>query len=322
MMRAHWIVFLVGVLSAAANVDAQQTPYPNKPIRLIVPFPAGGPSDVVARVFAEKLSDSFKQAVIVDNRPGAGGSIGTEAAIKAEPDGYTMVLVSAAYAANVALYKPSYDAVADVTPVALIGESGNVVAVHPSVPVNSVDELIAYDKKNPGKLNYGSGGSGGDTHLAAELFNQMAGTHLTHIPYKGTAPAVTDLLAGQIHLIFGNATVIVPHVKSNRLRAIAVTTARRSQALPEIPTVAERLQGYEAVTWAAILAPKRLPKDIAARWNSEVERILQLSEVREKMLAIGIEPAGGPPERLRDILERDIAKWRKVVETAGIKVGG
>jgi tripartite-type tricarboxylate transporter receptor subunit TctC len=319
-MRAYWLVPVLGLLFAAGGVDAQQE-YPTKPIRLIVPFPPGGPSDVVARMLAQKLTETFKHSVVVDNRPGAGGTIGAEIAVRADPDGYTMIIVSAAYAASAALYKLPYDPVNDVTPIALIGEAGNLVMLHPSVPIKSIAELIAYDKANPGRLNYGSGGTGGDTHLAAELFNQMAGTNLTHVPYKGTGPALNELLGGQIQLIFGNQSVMIPHVKSNRLRGIAVTTAKRSDAVPDIPTVAETVPGYEAVTWAAVLGPKALPKDIVARWNREIDRILQLPDVSERMVGYGMEPAGGPPERLRKVLERDVAKWQKVVATAGIKPG-
>jgi len=242
--------------------------------------------------------------------------------VRADPDGYTMIIVSAAYTANAALYRLSYDPVNDVAPIALIGEAGNLVVLQPSVPIKSIKELIAYDKANSGKLNYGSGGTGGDTHLAPELFNQMAGTRMTHVPYKGTGPALSELLGGQIHLMFGNMSVMVPHVKSNRLRAIAVTTARRSNVLPDIPTVADSLPGYEAVTWAAVLGPKTLPKDIVARWSSEIERIVQLPDVKERLVANGMETVGGSPERVRKVLERDVAKWQKVVALAGIKPGG
>jgi tripartite-type tricarboxylate transporter receptor subunit TctC len=319
-MRALWLIPTLGLLLGAGSVDAQQE-YPTKPIRFVVPFPPGGPSDVVARMLGQKLAEPFKQSIVVDNRPGAGGTLGAEIALRADADGYTMLMVSAAYAANAALYKLPYDPVNDVAPVALIGESGNLVVLHPSVPVKSIGELIAYDKANPGKLNYGSGGTGGDTHLAAELFNQMAGTKLTHVPYKGTGPAINDLLGGQIQVIFGNQSVMIPHVKSNNLRGIAVTTAGRSNAVPEIPTVAESWPGYEAVTWSAVLAPKGLPGEVLARWNREIDRVLRLPDVKERMASYGMEPAGGSPERLRKVLERDVAKWKNVVETAGIKPG-
>src|SRR6185503_1036512 len=210
------------------------------------------------------------QTVVVDNRPGGGGTIGAETAVRANPDGYTMLLIAGgAYAANAALYKLPYDPVNDVAPIALIGETGFVVTLHPSVPVTSVKELIAYDKANPGKLNFGSGGTGSATHLTAELFNQMAGTRMTHVPYKGAGLALTDLRGGQIQLIISGMPQMIPQMKSKRVRGIAVTTARRNKAVPDIPTVAETVPGYEAVSWQAVLGPKALPKDIVARWNRE-----------------------------------------------------
>jgi len=311
---------LMGVLLGTGGAHAEQN-YPSKPIRLIVPFSPGGPSDAVARMLAQKLTDTFGQTVVVDNRAGGGGTIGTETAVRAEPDGYTMIIVSAAYAANAALYKLPYDPLNDITPIALIGEAGNLVALHPSVPIRSIKELIAYDKASPGKLNYGSGGTGGDTHLAAELFNQMAGTRLTHVPYKGMGPALNELLGGQIQLIFGNLSVMIPHVKAGRIRGIAVTTVNRSNATPEIPTVAETLPGYEARAWAAVLGPKALPKDIAARWQMEIDRILRSSDAQERMARNGMEPAGASRASFRQVLERDVAKWQKVVQIAGIKPG-
>ena len=311
---------LLALLLAAGSVHAQQN-YPTRPIRLIVPFPPSGPSDIVARMLAQKLTETFKQTVVVDNRPGGGGTIGAETVVKANPDGYTMIVVSGAYAANAALYKLPYDPVNDVAPIALIGEAASLVTLHPSVPVTSIKELIAYDKANPAKLNYGSGGTGSAIHLATELFNQMAGTRMSHVPYKGTGPALNDLLGGQIQLIFGALSVMLPQVKSNRLRGIAVTTAKRSNAVPDIPAVAETVPGYEAVALAAVLGPKALPKDIAARWNMEINRILQLSDVKERLAGDGMEPVGGSPERVREVLKREVAMWQKVVKTAGIKPG-
>ena len=320
-MRTCWLMTaILGLLVAAGGAHAQPK-YPTKPIRLMVPFPPGGTPDIVARMLAQKLSETFKQPVVVDNRPGGGGAIGTEAAVRANPDGYTMIVVSAAYAANAALYKLPYDPVNEVAPIALIGEAGFVVTLHPSLPVMTIKDLIAYDKANPGKLNYGSGGTGTAVHLATELFNQMAGTKMTHVPYKGTGPALNELLGGQIQLIIGTMPQMIPQVKSNRVRGIAVTTAKRSNAMPNIPTVAETVPGYEAVTWAAILGPQALPKDIVARWSREIDRILQLPDVKERMAGDGMEPAGGSPERLREVLKREVAKWQKVVKIANIKPG-
>lgn len=303
-----------------AGSPAAQTTYPAKPIRLIVPFAPGGPADLMARMLAQKLTETFKQSVVVDNRPG-GGAIGTETAVRANPDGYTMIAVTASYTANAALYTLPYDPVNDVTPIALIGTNGLMVAVHPSVPITSIKELIAYDKANPGKLNYGSSGTGTAIHLATELFNQMAGTKMTHVAYKGVGPALNDLLGGQIQLIFSGLPQMVPQVKSNRVRGIAVTNAKRSSAVPDIPTVGETVAGYEAAQWQAILGPKALPEEIVARWNKEINRILQLPDVKERLAAAGSESIDGSQEHFREVLKRDVAKWQKVVKIAGIKTG-
>lgn len=320
-MRTCWLIAaILGLLLAPGGAHAQQN-YPTKPIRLIVAFPPGGAVDIVARLVAQKLTESLGTSVVVDNRAGAAGTIGTEAAVRANPDGHTMIVVEGAYAANAALYKLPYDPVDDVAAIALIGETGFVATLHPSVPITSIKELIAYDKANPGKLNYGSGGAGSVTHLVPELFNLVAGTKLTHVPYKGIGPALNDLLGGQIHLIFGGMPPMIPQIKANRLRGIAVTTAKRSSALPDIPTVAETVPGYEAVQWFAVLGPKALPKDIVARLNKEIDRIVQLPDVKQRMAGEGVEPAGGPPERFLEVLKRDIAKWQNVVKIANIKPG-
>lgn len=296
--------------------------YPVKPIRLIVSFAPGGQGDILARTLAPKLGDSFGQQVLVDNRPGGGGTIAYETAVRANPDGYTMILVPGGYAANAALYKTSYDPVNDVTPIALIGETGWVVTLNSSVPVAGVKELIAYDKANPGKLNYGSSGTGGGAHLSTELFNQMAGIKMTHVPYKGSVVALNDLISGQIQVVFANLPTVIQHMKSNRLRGIAVTSAKRYGAVPDIPAVAETVAGYEAVGWYAVLGPKALPKDVIARWNDEINRSLQMLDVKERLATDGMDPLGGSPERFREVLKRDIAKWQNVVKVGNIKAGG
>ncbi len=319
------MIAITGLLLAAGGVHAQQQypqSYPTKPIRLIVPFAPGGGSEYLARVMAQKLTESFGVPVIVDNRPGAGGTIGTETAVTANPDGYTMILVTASYAANAALYKLPYDAVNDVAPIVLIGETGLVVALHPSVPVTSIKELMAYDKANLGKLNYGSSGVGGIPHLATELLNQMAGTRMTHVPYKGGGLALNDLLGAQIQIIVISGSLIIPQIKSNRLRGIAVTTVKRSNAVPDIPTVAETIPGYEFVGWYGVLGPKALPKDIIARWNREINRILLLPDVKARLVADGMEAVDGSSERFREVLKRDLAMLQKVVKSANIKPGG
>jgi tripartite-type tricarboxylate transporter receptor subunit TctC len=321
MRITYWLsIVILALLIAHDGAHAQQA-YPTKPIRLIVPFPPGGGADIVARVIAQKAAESFGASVVVDNRAGAAGMIGTDIAVKANPDGYTMIVVEGGYAGNTALYTLPYDPLNDVTPVALIGETGFIVTLHPSVPVKNVKELIANDKANPGKLNYGSGGTGSSNHLVIELFNQAAGTKLTHVPYKGIGLALNDLLGGQIQIIFGGLPPMLPHIKSNRLRGIAVTTARRSSAAPDVPTVADTVPGYEAPQWFAVLGPKALPSDVVARWNKEVDRVVQLPDVKERMANDGLDPAGGSPDRLREVIKREIARWQKVVKVADIKPG-
>jgi tripartite-type tricarboxylate transporter receptor subunit TctC len=314
------LTVILGPLLAGGAVHAQQK-YPTKPIRVIVPFVPGGASDVVARVMTQKLADGFGISVVADNRPGAGGTIGSEIVVRANPDGYTMLLAGGSYASNAALYKLPYDPVHDVTPIGQIGETSYLVTLNPSVPVKSIKELITYDKASPGKLNYASGGIGSSNHLATELFNQMAGTRMTHVPYKGTAQSVSDVLGGQIQVIFGTLPLVIPLVKSNRLRGLAVTSARRSNAMPDIPTVAESVPGYDAVQWYAFVGPKALPRDIVTRWSNELKRILNLPDIKERMAGDGVELSDGTPERFREMLKSDIAKWQKVVKVADIKPG-
>jgi tripartite-type tricarboxylate transporter receptor subunit TctC len=313
-------IFLLAGIGVTGRTAAQS--YPNKPIRIIVPLAAGGQADVAARLLTAKLTETFKQVLVIDNRTGGGGAVGTDTAVRASPDGYTMLMTASTHAANAALLKLSYDPVNDVTPIALIGEAAYMVMLYPSLPVKTIKELIAYDKANPGKINYGSGGTGSTTHLATELFNHMAGTRMTHVPYKGVGLAMNDLLGGQIQLALPSLPVAIPQLKTNRVRGLAVTTAKRAITLPDIPTVAETVPGYESAGWYAVFGPKGLPQDIAARWNSEVNRILQLPEVKERMAGLGLEPGGGSPERLRELVKREIVKWQNVVKMANIKAEG
>ncbi len=320
-MRALWLTSaILGLLLAAGGAHAQQN-YPTRPVRMIVPFPAGGQTDLVARIVTQRLGDAFKETVVVDNRPGGGGTIGADIALKASPDGYTFVMISASYTTNAALYKLPFDPLSDVSPIAMLGETGFVVTVNLASPARSTKELIAHARENPGKLNYASGGTGSSTHFATELFNQMAGVRTTHVPYKGTGQGLTDLMGGQIQLVFAGFNQMLPHIKANRVRGLAVTTEKRSSALPDLPTVAETVSGYEAVQWFAVLAPKGLPGNLAGRWNKEINGVLRLPDVKERLTADGVDPAGGSSERLRAALQRDIAKWKKVVETANIKLG-
>ena len=274
----------------------------------------------MARVLGPKLSAAFKQSVVLDNRPGASGMIGIDTAVRASPDGYTITMVSSSYAASAATSQLNHDPLADTAPIILLGTAPQLTVVHPSVPVANARELIAHAKANPGKLNYGSSGTGGSVHLTLEYLSQAAGIRMTHVPYKGQGPALNDVMGGQIQVLSGSPMIIYPQVKSNRLRAVAVTSAKRSGAMPEIPAFAETVPGFESLSWQAVLGPKALPKDIAARWNTELNLILQLPEMKERMAGDSMEVAGGPPERFLDQLKRDVAKWRKVVKVGNIRL--
>ena len=319
-MKTGGLITAFLVLSLAAGGGHAQQGYPTKPIRLIVPFLAGGQTDVVARTIAQKLTESFGQQVVVDNRPGAAGSIGVDIAMKSPADGYTVVQISTSYAANVALYKLTYDPVNDVVPVIMIGEIANMVTVNPSGPFRNVKDLIAYAKTNPGKINFASGGTGSGNHLATEEFAQMTGIRMTHVPYKGSTGGVADLMSGQIQLIFSGITGMIPHHKAKRVLGIAVTSAKRNQAVPDLPAVAEIVPGFESVSWSAILAPKGTPQHIAARWNKELNRILQMPDVKARMDSIGLDIVGGTQAHLREVLVKDIEKWKRVVKGANIKL--
>ncbi|MCX7135274.1 MAG: tripartite tricarboxylate transporter substrate binding protein [Proteobacteria bacterium] len=314
------IASAVALALAAGHASAQKKDaYPTKPIRMIVPFAPGGGTDIVARAMAQKLTESVGQSVVVDNRAGGGGTIGAETAVRSLPDGYTLAMVSGSYAANAALFKLPYDPVNDVTPISLIGETGFLVSLHPSVSAKTIKELVALAKAKPGGLNYASTGTGGITHLATELFDTMADVKMTHIPYKGTGPALIDLLGGQVQIMFGAMPAMVPQHKVGKLRGIAVTTSKRSGAVPDVPTVAETVPGYEAILWYAFWGPKNLPKDVVTRLNAEIAKAISTPEMKERMATEGLEPAGGPPSQFGDILKRDVPKWTKVVKDANIK---
>jgi len=315
----------VGALLAALCATpvaalAQADKYPVRPIRMIVPFAPGGGTDITARLIAANVTVAFGQQVIVDNRAGGGGTIGAETAVRAAPDGYTIIMVSGSYGTNAALYKLPYDPVKDIQPIVMIGDTGFILAVHPSVPAKTIPDLIANAKAAPGKLNFASTGTGGITHLATELFNLLAGTQMTHIPYKGTGPALADLIGGQVQLIFGAMPATLPHVRSGKLRGLGVSTAKRSDTIPELPAVGEVVKDYEVVLWYGLWGPKGLPKPIIASWNQEVAKALQTDELKKRLAADGTEPAGGPPEQFLSIIARDVEKWRRVVKAANVKV--
>jgi tripartite-type tricarboxylate transporter receptor subunit TctC len=311
---------VAAVCALPFTAAAQADKYPNRPVRMLVPFAPGGGTDITARLIAANATAAFGQQVIVDNRAGGGGTIGAETAVRAAPDGYTIIMVSGSYGTNAALYKLPYDPVKDIQAIVMIGDTGFVLSMHPTVPVKSVQELIAHAKANPGKLNYASTGTGGITHLATELFNLLTSTSMAHIPYKGTGPALSDLLGGQVQLIFGAMPATIPHVRTGRLRGIGVTTAKRSPALPEIPAIGEIVKDYEAALWYGLWGPKGLPKPIIASWNQQVAKALQTEELKKRLAADGVEPAGGPPEQFLNVIARDVEKWKKVVKAANIKV--
>ena len=306
---------------AAGGADAQQQ-YPNRPIRLVVPFAPGGGTDIIARVMAQKLSEAFGQSVVVDNRGGAGGTIGAEIAAKATPDGYTMIMVSGSYAVNAGLYKLPYDPLNGIDTVSLVGTGPFIVALHPSVPANNVKELIALAKAKPGTINYASTGTGGITHMATELFRLMANVNLVHVPYKGTGPALNDVIGGQIHLLFGAMLATLPHVKSGKLKGLAVTGPKRSGAAPEMPTVAESgLPGYDVTLWYGVWGPKGLPKSVSSRWHAELVKVLQSPDMKSRLTSEGLEAVGSTPEAFRAHLRLETAKWAKVIKDANVKIG-
>ncbi len=296
--------------------------YPAKPIRFVVAFPPGGGTDIIARSIAQKLAERIAQQVVVDNRPGAGGNIGTDIVAKAAPDGYTMLMGSAGpLAINASLFaKMPFDPVRDLAPVTLAASTPNVLVLHPSLKAATVKELIALARARPGEINFASSGHGTPAHLAGELFNSMAGVKMVHVPYKGAAPALADLLGGQVQLMFSTMPPALPHVKDGKLRALAVTSAKRSPAAPELPTVDEiALPGFEANTWHGVVVPAGTPETIVARLNREIVAILHLPEVVERLSGQGAEPVGSTPQEFAAYIKSEALKWAKVVRDSGAK---
>jgi len=303
---------------AAAAADA----YPAKPVRFVVAFPPGGGTDIIARSIAQKLTERIAQQVVVDNRPGAGGNIGTDIVAKSAPDGYTMLMGSAGpLAINASLFgKMPFDPIKDLAPVTLAASTPNVLVVHPSLRAATVKELIALAKARPGEINFASSGHGTPAHLAGELFNSMAGVKMVHVPYKGAAPALADLLGGQVQLMFSTMPPALPHVKDGKLRALAVTSAKRSPAAPDLPTLDEiALPGFEANTWHGVVVPAGTPATIVARLNREIVAILHLPEVVERLSGQGAEPVGSTPEEFAAYIRSETLKWAKVVRDSGAK---
>jgi tripartite-type tricarboxylate transporter receptor subunit TctC len=298
-----------------------QPAYPHKPIRLVVPFPPGGGTDILARLLGQKAGEMLSQQIIIDNRGGAGGTIGTDIAAKAPPDGYTLILVSGSHAINPGLYqKLPYDSVNDFAPITQIATSPGILVVNPSLPVKSVKELIALARARPGQINYASAGSGTPPHLAGELFKVMAKIDMVHVPYKGNAPAFTDVIGGQVSLIFPTMPSAMPFIKSGKLRPIAVTSAKRSPAAADIPTIAESgLPGYEATSWYGILAPALTPERIVARLHEVLVSVIGAPDMKDKLATQGLDPVANAPQEFAAVIKSEIAKWAKVVKASGAK---
>ena len=311
---------LAAIICAGAAGNALSQAYPSKPIRIVAPFAPGGGTDLIARVAAQKMSEALGQQTVVDNRPGAGGVLGAELGAKSPPDGYTFTLIAGSYAVNPSLFKLTFDPLNDITPVIQLSQGPFLVVVHPSLPVKNIKELIALAKAKPAQLTFASSGAGSITQLATELFADMAGIKMIHIPYKGTGPALTDTMAGQVQMLFGSVGATLPQMSSGRLRAIAVTTAKRIAAAPDVPTIAESgVKGYEVILWHGLIAPKALPKPILDRVNGELNKALKTKEMLDRLAGDGVSAAGGTPEQFAALIKKDIEVWRAVVKKAGVK---
>lgn len=309
-------------VSSAARAAEAVSSYPAKPVRVVVPLPPGGGSDLLARIVSPQLAERFAQPFVVDNRAGAGGTMGSELVARAAPDGYTLIVAyTASHGINPAVKKLPYDAVNDFAPVSMLSTAPNVLVVHPSVPAKSVKELIQHIKSRPGQINYASAGNGSAPHLAAEMFAYMAGLNLAHVPYKGAGPGVVDTMAGQVQMMFASMPAALPHVRSGRLRALAVTSRNRAEAAPDLPTAAESgLPGFEVIQWYALLAPAGTPAAIIMRLNGEVARILKVQDVRDKLAAQGMDPGSSTPAEVTVYIRDEIAKWTRLIRETGLKL--
>ena len=309
-------------LMTVVIVPAQAQSYPQKSLRIVVPFPAGGTTDILARAIGQKLTEQFKQQVIIDNRPGAGANIGAEIAARSAPDGYTLFGISTIHAINPSLYsKLAYDPIRDFAPITNVAATSQILTVHPSLPVNSVKAFIAYAKSRPGELNYSSAGNGSQPHLTGELFKTMTGVNLVHVPYKGAPPAMTDVLAGQVALTFATAPSAVPHVRSGKLRALGVSTATRIKALPGVPTIAEAgVAGFEAAGWNGLVAPAGTPAAIIERLHGTLVKIIEEPAMSKYLADQGADPWTMTPAQYGDYIKSEVVKWAKVVKVSGAKI--
>jgi tripartite-type tricarboxylate transporter receptor subunit TctC len=321
-IRAILRFTLAAVLACAATAALAQS-FPDKPIRFVIGFTPGGPSDILARALGQKLAERWNQQVVIENRPGAGGNVAAEAVARSAPDGYTWLLGNnSILATNQTLYRSlPYDPVKDFAPVSLVAVQPNILVVNPQLPVNSVSELISYARKYPGKLNYASSGSGAAAHLAGELFKTLAGVDLVHVPYKGAQPALTDVITGQVQLMFATSASVIPFVKAGKLRALAVTTARRSPSVPDLPTVSEAgVAGFEAITWHGVVVPAATPAPLVERLNRDIVAVLGAPDLRERLAALGAEVHAGTPREFADYIAAEIPKWAKVVRDSGARI--
>ncbi|MBM3358940.1 MAG: tripartite tricarboxylate transporter substrate binding protein [Betaproteobacteria bacterium] len=321
-MRRLVLSMLCAALAVGFPVASYAQAYPSKPIRFIVPFAPGGGNDILGRVIAVKLHESFGVSVVVDNRGGAGGTIGTDILAKSPPDGYTVLINNVSLAVNVTLYpKLPYDTLKDLEPVSLVGRQPNILVVHPSLPAKTVKDLIALARAKPGQLTYGSGGIGSSSHLSAELLKLIAKVDLVHVPYKGMGPALVDLVAGQTQLCMATMASALPHVKSGRIRALAVSTAQRVSVVPDVPTMIEAgIRDFDYSTWYGIVVPAGTPQPVIARLHGELVKVLATQDVKEKFNAQGVDPASTTPQEFRAYLKSEVDKWAKVVKASGMKV--
>ena len=300
---------------------APAQPYPAKPIRIVVPFPAGAFNDTLGRTIAQRFSDSGFASAFVDNRPGAGSTLGADIVAKSPGDGYTLLIVAVPFAVNQTLYtRLPYDTLRDLTPVIYAGASANLLTVHPSVPIRTVTDLIKLAKAKPGELTFASAGSGTSPHMGMELFKLMTGIDLVHVPYKGGAPAVTDLIGGHVMMYCENLPNLLPHVQAGRLRAVAVTTPARIRQAPDVPTIAETVPGFEVLAWFGVVAPAATPRDVVLKLNAEINKMLAQPDVRERFIALAVDPVGGPPEQFGEHIRSEVAKWAKVIKATGARV--
>jgi tripartite-type tricarboxylate transporter receptor subunit TctC len=319
-MRACLAAFTVIVIGVGSDASLAQG-YPIKPVRMVVPFAPGGGTDVIARHLSARMSESLKRQIVVDNRAGANGILGTENVARSAADGYTLLFVSSPHSVNPSLYaKLPYDTLRDFAPVSLAATSPYVLVLHPSVPARNVKEFIALAKARPGQIDYASGGSGSSAHLAAALFNQMAGIQLREIPYKGAGPGLTAVLAGEVSLVFGNALTVKPHIQSGRLRSLGIASPKRAASMPEMPTIAESgVPGYSADAVLGLLAPARTPRPVIDLLNTEVHKAMRLPDMQEAMKNVGVEVALSTPEEFGRLIESEMQRWGKVVRTLGLK---